>query len=229
MSDQTEDRIVEQVVQEYSEGFENLAEPNPFPDRRRAFTSTGFSRLRTRWNTEEAQVISMAQQQVELELLHAFPDVYRLLTKLYDSVRTYRRDPETDQPIINPVTNLPIWEKDAFGVEVEDWSRMTNREKEDFLFQLSTRLVMWEQKAAELKAEALYAKANWEERFAAGFQNTEHIDGRRPTVDDRTQEGQTAARDSRYLAIYMTVRSNRADALIRGMQRLEQRMKDTLM
>lgn len=229
MSDQTMDpRIANQVITDQVENFEKPMEVDPAPDRTKAFSSTGFHRMRTRWNTEEQAVISLAHDQAEHELTLAFGDVYRILNNVYDVVREYMRDPYTGEPITIGRAKMPVWEKDRTGMEIEDWSKLTDRMKEEFLYQITTRLVLWEQAAAEMKGEALYAKALWEERYAAGFIGTPLIENRRPTVDDRTQEGHIVAREHRYMAIYMTVRSNRADSLVRSMERLAQRMKDTL-
>lgn len=228
MTDQMEPRTVERVVKEQVEGFEEPMEVDPAPDRTRTFSSTGFSRMRTRWNTEEQAVISLAHNQCEHELALSFGDVYRILNNVYDVVREYVRDPYTGEPMVVGAAKMPIWEKDRTGMEIEDWSKLTDRMKEEFLHQITTRLVLWEQAAAGMKAEALYAKALWEERYAAGFIGTPFVEGRRPTVDDRTQEGHIVAREHRYMAIYMTVRSNRAEALVRSMERIALRLKDTL-
>lgn len=228
MAEPVEPRIAERVIREQADAFAEPLEVDPAPDRARGFTHTGFSRMRTRWNTEEQSVISLAHDQVEHELAVAFGDIYRILNRVYDTVRQYMRDPHTGAPITSGPHDMPVWEKDATGMEIEDWSRLTEAMKEEFLYQITTRLVLWEQAAAEMKGEALYSKALWEERYAAGFMGTPLIEGRRPTVEDRTQEGHASARDFRYMAIYMTVRSNRADALVRSMERLAQRMKDTL-
>ncbi len=227
MSEGTDSRTVAAAVAEASD-FAEPMDVDPAPDRTRRFTSMGFSRMRTNWNAEEASVISVAHAQVELELTTLFADVYRILHRIYEVVRTPLRDADTGGVRTDPLTRTPMWERDDIGMYIEDWSLLTDREKESFLHQITTRLVLWEQTAGDLKGEALYAKALWEERYAAGFVGTPLVENRRPTVDDRTQEATLVATEARYMAIYMTVRSNRADALVRSTERLAQRLKDTL-
>lgn len=227
MIDQTADaRRVQRAMDEVTEDHDEALEPDPAPDRTRRFSSVGFSRMRTRWNTDEAPIIDSAKAQAEHELMIEFADVYRILNRLYEIVREPLRDADTGE-VVRDRHGFAVWARDDFDMVREDWTRLTERDKENFLHQITTRLVMWEQKAADFKGEALFAKALWEERFAAAFTGSPQVDGKRPTVDDRTQNGQMEAREQRYLAIYMTVRSNKAEALVRSMDRLGQRLKDT--
>lgn len=229
MTDQTvaEARRIERAMDEVTEDHDEPLEPDLHPDRTRVFSSMSFTRMRTRWTTGEQEVIDTAKRQAESELETKFGDVYRILNRLYEIVR---------EPLVNHATGevvrdgdgFAVWRRDEFGTPAEDWSKLTDRDKEDFLHQITTRLVIWEQEAADLKGEALFAKAAWEERFAFSFAGAPRVDDKRPTEADRTQHAQAQAREQRYLAIYMTVRSNKAEALVRSVERLSQRLKDTL-
>lgn len=227
MTDLAEARRVERAMDAAADNHDEPLEPDPHPDRTRTFSAMSLSRMRTRWQPDEEGIISAARAQAELELQDDFADVYRIMNRLYGLVREVMRHPDTGDPLLDS-EGFAIWRRDEFGTPEEDWSRLTDRDKENFLHQITTRLLMWEQRAADLKGEALYAKAAWEERFAISFGETEGAGGRRPTEADRTQNAQRAAREQRYLAIYMTVRSNKAEALVRSMDRIAQRMKDTL-
>lgn len=228
MTDQTADaRRVQRVMDKITDGQDEPLEPDPAPDRTRTFRSMGFSRMRTRWNSDEQPTIDSAKAQAEHELMVEFADIYRILNKLYETVREPMRDSNTGE-VLRDRHGYAVWAKDDFDMVREDWTRLTERDKENFLHQITTRLVMWEQKAADFKGEALFAKALWEERFAEAFVNTPYVDGKRPTEADRTQNAHGDAREQRYLAIYMTVRSNKAEALVRSMDRLSQRLKDTM-
>lgn len=221
-----EARRVERALSDAAEDHDEPLEPDPHPDRTRTFRSMGLSRMRTRWTQGEQAIIDSARDQSELELLSAFADVYRILNKMYEIVREPLRDKDTGE-ILTDSHGFTRWAQDEFGMVVEDWTRLTERDKESFLFEITTRLVMWEQRAADFKGEALFAKAVWEERFAESFTQTPAVEGKRPTEADRTQNAQGLAREQRYVAIYMTVRSNKAEALVRSMDRVAQRLKDT--
>lgn len=199
---------------------------DPAPDRTRLFSSLNFSRMRTSWNPGEQEVIDAAKVQSDRELTREFAEVYRILDKVYEIVRTPMRDPDTGQPITGR-HGFIVWQTDHLGMVLEDWSRLTERDKDGLIHEITTHLVMWEQKAADFWAEAMFAKALWEENFAITFVETPLVENRRPTVEDRTQNAQVAAREQRYLAIYMSVRSKKAEALVRSMSLLSQRLKDT--
>lgn len=223
-----EARRIERAMSEVAEGHDEPLEPDPAPDRTRVFEPVLFTRMRTRWSRDEQDVVEMAAQQVEEELNVEFADAYRILNRAYSLVRDVARDPHTGEPLTDE-QGFAIWVKDENGMYREDWSRLTDRDKEDLLHQITTRLVLWEQRSEELRAEALFAKAMWEERFALSFAEATAPEGaRRPTEADRTQHAQAAAREQRYLAVYMTVRSNKAQALVRSMERWAMRLHHTL-
>jgi hypothetical protein len=226
MTDQAEERRIERALEEVSEGLDQPMEVDPHPDRRRTFEQLGFARMRTRWTKGEEGVIESAKTQAELELDRYFADIYKIMNRLYEIVREPVRDPQTGETLTNR-RGYVIWQKDEFGLEIEDWSRLTDGQKEEFLHQITTRMVMWEQRAADMWGEAMFAKGAWEERFALSFTDAPQVEGKRPTEADRTQHAQVVSREQRYLAIYMSVRSKKADALVRSMERLSQRLKDT--
>lgn len=226
MSDETaEARRVERALSKVTEGHDEPMEAEPHPDRTRTFSSLNFARMPTRWKPDEQVVIDGAIAQAEQELSVHFADAYIILNRIYEIVREPLTD--ADGVVATDRHGFAVWRRDEFGMPVEDWSRLTERDKERFLHEITTRLVLWEQRAAEFWGHAMFAKAAWEERFATAFLNTPREDKRRPTEADRTQYGQMSAREDRYLAIYMSVRSRKADALVRSLERLSQRLKDT--
>lgn len=226
-ADETDEaRRVERAIEHVTQDHDEVLEPDPHPDRRRMFNSLGLQRMRTRWSRGEAEIVDMALERAEEEITQLFGDVYRILNRLYEVVREPLVNKETGE-IVKDKGGYAVWLPDEFGTPVEDWSRLTERDKESFLHQITTRLVLWEQQAADLKGHALFAKAAWEERFAMSFVTAPQVNDKRPTEADRREHAQWQARDQRYLAIYMTVRSNKAEALVRSMERLSQRLKDT--
>jgi len=219
-------RRVERAMDDVLANADSPAEVDIAPDRSRLFSSMSFARMRTNWTTEDRDVIDAAKAQAERETMIQFGDVYRILNNFYKLVR----EPELNAQGLTATDDygFPRWRKDATGMYIEDWTRLTERDKEAMLFSITTRLVFWEQVAAEWWGEAMFAKGIWEDRFATSFQDTSGMESKRPTVDDRTQHAQANARDQRYFAIYLSMRSKKADALVRTMERLAQRIKDTI-
>ena len=103
---------------------------------------------------------------------------------------------------------------------MEDFSKLRQPQKEHFMFSLTTRLFLWQQQAADVWAEAMFAKAQWEERFSIGYDA-----GRGGTIEGRTAKGRIDAREERYFAVLMSVHSRKADALVRSLELLTQRLK----
>jgi hypothetical protein len=187
-----------------------------------SFRTPKFMRMRFNWgDEEERQVIRGVHDVIQAAMIREFTECYRILTDIQDIVRT---------PQVNKVTGeilkrdgATLWELTPSGYPVEDYSRLTNRQIENFLGTIATRLFAWEQSSARMWTDAMMAKARFEERFAIAYGES----GRR-TVDDRTAAGNEDAAEERYHAIFLTGLSRRADALVRSMDRLQTRLKDIM-
>lgn len=190
-------------------------------ERARSFRTPGFSRMRTDWRSEDKPIIQRAMAAVDGRILANFEDVYQVMYEIYDLVRTPLTDEhgviQTDQ------WGFTVWRKSASGSYEEDWSRLTLKEKERLLFTITTRIFEWSQRAAEAWGEAMFAKSQFEERYAVTFD--EPMSG---TVDDRRAYANSHAADERYFAIFASYYSRRADALVRSMEMLGQRIKDSM-
>lgn len=190
-------------------------------ERQRLFEQMGFSRMRLAWRGDDKPVVARAMAAVEGRIEANFDDAFRIMFDLYDIVRTNVVD---DNGVIQTsATGLPLWLKLPSGAYDEDWTRLTSRQKEDFLFRITTRLFFWEQSAGDAWAEAMLAKAVWTERFAVEYDKP--MSG---TIDDRTAVGNHHSADERYFAIFLSAYSRKADSIVKSMDRLALRLKDTL-
>lgn len=185
------------------------------------FQSTGLSRMKFSWGGEDAQVVAMAQSTVDERLRASFMDAYQIMHDLFIVVRKPMVDAQGE--VIRDQHGWPQWERTASGGWVEDWTALNRSQKENFLFQITTRLFAWEMSAANAWGEAMFAKAAWEERFAIAYDAP--VTG---TIQDRTSKGRIAASEERYFGIFQTLYSRKADAIVRTMGLLAQRLKDTL-
>jgi hypothetical protein len=182
----------------------------------------GFQRMRLDWSSDDREVLNRAKSTAEGRLWNEFPEAYRLLYRIYDIVRFAEVDPETGEVLMDN-WGLPRWKKDLVGSYLEDFSKLGIKEKEDILFTLTTHLVEWQQLAANAWGEAMFAKAQWEERFSMGYDAP--MSG---TIEARTAAGRLDSRDERYFALYVSMYSRKADALIRSLELLGQRIKDSM-
>lgn len=193
------------------------------PDRTRETVRAGFSRMRTEWRPGDGVEVAGIVQQAQGVIHRAFPDAYLIMNELWGVVREPVVDRGTGD-ILTDVFGWPQWEKTPSGAYAEDYTRLTNREKDDFLLRITTMLMEWEQQASTHWLEAMLAKARWEEAMATGFTAPTG----RVTVEERTQRGRAHAAEDRYLAIFRAAVSRSADQLVRSMERLGQRLKDSL-
>lgn len=186
-----------------------------------SYRTPGFQRMRLDWSSDDRDVLNRAKATAEGRLQREFPEVFRLLYRVYDVVRT----PEADEngEILKDQWGLPKWHKDQLGSYVEDFSKLGIKEKEDILFTITTHLVEWQQLAADAWSEAMFSKAQWEERFSMGYESP--MSG---TIEARTASGRLDSRDERYFAIFCSMYSRKADALMRSMELLGQRVKDSM-
>ena len=204
---------------EKEEGHEDPAASDDSP--RSIFRAPGFHRMSFSWSGEDARIVAQAQSVVDERIQVNFRDAYMVMHDLFMVVRTPMTDPSGE--IVTDRYGWPEWRRTPSGDWLEDWSALGRKEKEDFLFKITTRLFAWEQRAAEAWGEAMFAKAAWEERFAISFDAPVH-----GTVEDRTAKGRIGASEERYFGIFQTLYSRKADAIVRVMNLLGQRLKDTL-
>lgn len=204
------------------EKMDDLTELDLPEEREKTFRTPGFARMRLDWSSDDAAIIAQAKSAVEGMIVRNFIDAYELMSQVYDVVRTPEVDPETGE-VKTDQFGFRIWRQTPGGSYEEDWTRLTLRQKEHFLFTITTRLFDMEQRASDIWLEAMFAKAKFEERFAIAFDAP-----MRGTVDDRRAKGNIDAREERYFAILMSHYSRKADGIVRNLALLAQRLKDTM-
>ncbi len=189
------------------------------PDREKDFGSGLLSRMKTSWTGEDAHTVALVRKQAEIDIRTIFRDAFGIMIDVYLEVRQPKVD--SDGSLILDENGLePLWEEDGFGKIIENWNLLTDKKREQFIMEIVTVMVRTEQKAADLWGESQLAKAKWEDTFVEGFLRS------KGTNDARTNEGKAGAREDRYFAIYKSWVSRKADALVRSLERLCQRLKD---
>jgi hypothetical protein len=191
------------------------------PDRTRESRTPNFARMRLDWGSpDDAAAMAGVHEVVQQILIDRFTMAYEVMHELFSIVR----EPEMLEggEIRMDHHNWVVWRRNSTGGYIEDWSRLIDRERERLLYKITAYMFEWEQTAQDLWGESMFAKAAWEERFAAGFVSS---GGR--TVDDRTQSGRLTSQEERYFALFRTLLSRKAEALVRSMTVINQRLKDT--
>jgi hypothetical protein len=194
---------------------ETPLQPDLPPDRTRQFTHTNFQRMRTDWPGEDKTKITELTRLADNVLAARFADAWWLLERLYRAVR----EPVTtsDGEVVRDLAHHVKWRRNEHGFYIEDWSRLGDAERSDFLHELTIHMFEWTQQAAQMWGSAMFAKGIWEEAFAYGYITPRG----KLTIDDRTQAGHLQSIEERYFAIFQSLLSRRADALVRSLERLE--------
>lgn len=194
------------------------------PDRTREFTQTGVvSRMRrTEWRPGDAAEIAGVEAEADGIIHREFPNVFLIMNEIWLLVRKPVLD--QDGEMVRDLYGWPEWQKLPSGAYIEDYTRLTNSEKDNFLLRITMNLLEWEQKAARLRGGSQYARVRWEEAMSEGF----IAPTGRLTVEERTQRGRAHAIDDRYFGVFRSSLSYTADALIKSVERIGQRLKDSL-
>jgi hypothetical protein len=219
----TADEAADAAMEQIRKGADEPASPTLPEETKFNFRSSGFSRMRTEWRREDHEVIQAALDAVEERIVKVlFPDAYQVMFELYSIVRT----PQTQNgEVVVDRFGLPLWKRLPSGAWEEDYSKLTTRQKEDFLFRITTNIFAWSQRAADLWGEAMFAKVHWEEHHA--FAYISEYKGK-DTVEGRTAYANQESIDERYFAVFRSLLSRRADAIVRSLELLSQRLKDSL-
>lgn len=211
------------VVGEISREADEPLAPNIDPDRARV-NSPNFSRMRREWRTGDEAEIAGIVAQADGVIHREFPGIFLILNDIWAIAR---------EPVVNESTGeittdsfgWPVWKRLPSGAYVEDYSKLTGREKDDFLLRITMGLLEWRRQAdLAHRLPSMLAKGRWEEAMATGF----IAPTGRMTVEERTQRGRQYSAQDRYWAIYLAEVSRAADHLVSGMELLGQRLKDSL-
>ena len=210
----------EEAAKAVEEGSEPIDLPSDDHDSTTLFRTPGFHRLKLEWKGEDREVLNGVQRVVEDRLVQTFADAYAVMYELFDMVRTPATSPNGE--IIRDRLGFTVWKQTASGSWEEDWSRLGRKEREHFLFQITTRLFDWEQRAADAWGEAMFARGQWAERYGI-----EHDKLHSGTIKDREAVARKDAAEERYFAIFVTLFSRKADGIVKTMDRLVRMLRDS--
>jgi hypothetical protein len=194
-------------------------------DRTREMRTPGFARMRLDWHDKDATVMMSVLQYADDRVAVNFTDAYKIMNDIYGIVRQHKASRDTGE-LLYDRHGFPVWETTESGRYIEDYSRLGIKEREQFMFQIIGCMFAWEQAAADAWGQAMFAKAQWEEKFADTFLDTS--EGGRKTDEAMTQRARGKSREERYFALFQSLYSRKADALVRSMDRIQQRLKDSL-
>lgn len=183
-----------------------------------------FSRMRTDWNSPDREIIGQMRRGADVLIMQSFGEVFDIFYEIYMLVR----EPvmKTGGEMETDAQGLPIWQKQpGTNSYIENWDRLTYREREIFLFKITAGILRWKQIAIDMWGEAMFARAEFEEAFSHGY---EQLPGDKPTIQDRTARARRLSAEYRYHAVYTSYLSRKADGVIQSVELLGQRLKDVM-
>lgn len=182
-----------------------------------------FSRMRTDWNSPDRDVIVQMRSGADTKIRDQFGEIHDIMYEIYDIVRNKIVNTATGEVTTDPY-GVPEWEKvPGTNSYYEDWTRLGYKEREMLLFKITTGIFRWSQRAADIWGEAMFARAQFEEAFAHGY---EDIKSDKATIDDRTARARKLSAEYRFFSVYASLVSRKADAIVRAAELLGQRLKD---
>lgn len=195
---------------------EDTRNPHNEPDieHTRQFRTPGFYRMRATFDSEDLLYMQRLMDWAKKQLERDFSEAYGVLRKVDVLCAIPERD-EQGEILLDEETGLPVWQRNELGLVRHDWSKLTTRERENLLYEITINLSTWEQKAVDAWQMAMNAKIVWEERFAIKYDEPKG-----KTMGERDAIGRNGAIDERYQAVQLSAYSRRADALIGSMKRL---------
>lgn len=218
---QIERKLAESDVPADDAAAEETMEANPHPDRTQAFTRATFSRMRTGWIGDDKDMIMRLEGLSDQIIRRRFSVAFGVRERLWRHVRTQRHQPGTGE-LLTYEDGSPQWERDEFGVPVEDWERLSDRDRRALLMIILTHMFEWELARADMWAEAMYAKGEWEEFFSYGYTAVPaHVLSGKATIEDRTHNAQKNAAEARYFALFQSALSRKADGIVRAMSGIQ--------
>src|SRR5260370_11588093 len=159
------ERQVERVLDEQdrlaSTPGEQPDELDPKPDRTRMFTHVNFSRMRTAWAGNDLIIIEEIRRQSEDLIFRRFVAAFELMDRIYQCVRF--RAADSDGEPLKDRRGHQVWEVNEIGFPREDWTRVTDADRFSWIHEITVHLFEWEQDAAILWGDAMFAKGIWQE------------------------------------------------------------------
>lgn len=190
-------------------------------ERRETFDDLNFSRMRTDWSGDDAHLLHRVEAFVDEQIAELFGDAHAAVFEMWDTVRTQAVDQDSGELRFHE-DGSPVYVMLEGGGYQEDWTRLGYEQRQNLLFTIVTNLFRWEQIASQLWFEAMYAKFRWTVADARAY------DEAKGTIEARTARANLLSDDERMFALLRTYISRRADAVVRSLQRIEQRLKDVI-
>ena len=181
----------------------------------------GFDRLRIEWAGDDRQVLARAYEVANQVIAREYADAFALRDRILLAVRTPVCDAHGTP--IRDGDGRVVWETDAGGLVAEHWEALGLKEREGLVLAISVRMLDWQQIQQRFHAAALVKKVMWEERYAHEYEVPEA-----GAVRDREERAKLMAIDERYRAVYQTLVSRQADAIVDAMDKLSLRLSQTL-
>lgn len=184
----------------------------------------GFQRMKMDLQGTERDVVNSMMAQMEKVIHEEYAEEFAIMNDLHWEVREPVVDKETGE-VQYDQWGFPEYEKAPDGSYIEDWSRLTQKQIKHFIFRIINSTYAGEQRSADAWGRALLAKTRYEEAFAVAFDNHPNA---KATNEVRHEHAESTAIDYKYYAVLQTWYSRKAEGIVKRLDILHQRMKDSL-
>lgn len=222
------ERVLEGQDRPFDAESEQPLEPSEKADEghTRKFQYTTFSRMPKSWIADDYRQLMVIQSLCRQIIDERFAEAIAVMRRIRRRVRLAQAD---DDGAIIMNGSEPLWERDEDGLPVEDWTALGRADREALLFTITTHMFEWERARADLWRDAMFAKAQWEEKFAKAYHEMPGVAiSGKPTIDDKTQVGHSFSISERYFAVFRSSLSKEADGIIQALKMLQRLLERDL-
>lgn len=170
--------------------LEKLEEPDAKPQ------------LKIEMDESDREQIEIIKESIDEALRNQFPQVFAIENQLLAKVRT---------PL--PAYDGPGWVMNRDGSYMEDWSRITLQDMEQFIQAATAEVFFSSQRVIDSYAEAVITKYTYDDAYDAVYSST--LTG---TVGDKTAKAKRKTQDERWVALYKTLYYKKANELVNKLE-----------
>lgn len=155
-----------------------------------------FSKIEFKWRASDEKIIEQIRVGVDQLMRNLYADMKIVVDNFYAETRKPEVNSETGVVRLDGGGRV-IWQKDANGKEIEDWSQLTGQDIEKTLFDISRLKLDLAPRVNHLLGEAVFAKHTADDSFQDSY--AELVEG---TIGDRNAHAARKSREDKYGAYF---------------------------
>lgn len=159
-------------------------------------------RLSIEWEEEDRDAIDFIKKKIDEGIRREYAQVFAEEEHILQKVR-----------IPNPPGSVPGWQRNPDGSYMEDWSRLTVKDMEEFIQAGSSEVFFSAQKSVNNYAEAVFAKFTYDDAYDQAYSS--QLSG---TIGDKTARAKRRTQKERWLALFKSLYYKRSQEVVSNLE-----------